>query len=203
VAQRRNPYLYGLNPLCGLPTFRALVHQKITIMDLLKLVALDSDDIEVVSTHLQDAVVKVADIHWRPNENRVVVCVNRFDWEAAQGVQAKAVNGAGPDFRRRRAVLRFDRVAACKCRDLSAVQKDQVLNLLAVSFAPRAADDPAGTVTLTFSGGGMLRLEVECLEVELADLGPTWNAGCCPEHIIDAEPVKTTEFAHASAAKQG
>jgi hypothetical protein len=170
-------------------------------MDLLKLVALDGDDIEVVSAHLQDAVVKVADIRWRPNENRVVACVDRFDWEAAQGTQAS--NRTGPEFRRRRAVLRFDRVSACKCRDLSAVQKDQVLNLLAVSFAPKGSDDPAGTVTLTFSGGGILRLEVECLEVALADLGPTWDAGCCPEHAIDAEPVKTAGFTQVSAAKQG
>jgi hypothetical protein len=167
-------------------------------MDPLKLVALDRDDIEVVSAHLQDAILKVADIRWRPNENRVVVCVNRFDWEVAQGMR----QSPSPEFRRRRAALRFDRVSACKCRDLSAVQKDQVLNLLAVTFEPRAPEEPAGTVTLTFSGGGMLRLEVECLEVELADLGPTWNAGCCPEHVIDAEPVQTAGFTQVSAAKQ-
>jgi DUF2948 family protein len=140
-------------------------------MDPLKLVALDRDDIEVVSAHLQDAILKVADIRWRPNENRVVVCVNRFDWEAA--------HGTAHQFRRRRAALRFDRVSACKCRDLSAVQKDQVLNLLAVTFEPKNQNghddepEPAGTVTLMFSGGGMLRLEVECLEVELADLDGT------------------------------
>ncbi len=172
-------------------------------MDLLKLVALDGDDMEVVSAHLQDAVVKVADIRWRPTENRLVVCVNRFDWEAAQGTAQPAANGTNPEFRRRRAVLRFDRVSACKCRDLSAVQKDQVLNLLAVSYAPKGADDPAGVVTLTFSGGGMLRLEVECLEVALADLGPSWNAGCCPEHVLDAEPIKTAVPLQAGAAKQG
>src|SRR3954469_18345229 len=141
-------------------------------MDRLKLIALDKEDIEIVSAHLQDSVVKAADIRWRPAENRLVIALNRFDWEAAQGV--------APQFRRRLAALRFDRVSTCKCRDLSAVQKDQVLNLLVVSFAPRGSDDPAGTVTLTFSGGGILRLEVECLEVALADLGPTWDAGCCP-----------------------
>ena len=121
--------------------------------------------------------------------------MNRFDWEAA--------HGTAPEFRRRRAALRFDRVSACKCRDLSAVQKDQVLNLLAVSFAPKGPEEPAGTVTLMFSGGGMLRLEVECLEVELADLGPSWGTGCCPEHVIDAEPVQTAGFTQVSAVKQG
>jgi len=148
-------------------------------MDLLKLVALDGDDIEVVSTHLQDAVLKAADIHWRPSEHRVVVGLNRFDWEAA--------NGSAPQFRRRRAALRFERVLACKCRNLNAAQKDQVLNLLAVEFDVR--DEPAGTVTLTFSGGAALRLDVECLEAELADLGPCWGTDCCPEHTVDAGPV--------------
>ena len=50
-------------------------------MDLLKLVALDGDDIEVVSAHLQDASVKPADIRWRPGERRIVVALDRFDWE--------------------------------------------------------------------------------------------------------------------------
>ncbi len=169
-------------------------------MDPLKLVALDRDDIEVVSAHLQDAILKVADIRWRQAENRVVMCVNRFDWEAAQ----ETSQATAPEYRRRRAALRFDRVSACRCRDLSAVQKDQVLNLLAVSFEPKAADDPAGVVTLHFSGGGVLRLEVECLEAELADLGPTWGTGCCPDHVLDAEPVQTTTAPTlAGAAKQG
>jgi Protein of unknown function (DUF2948) len=146
-------------------------------MDHLKLIALDKEDVEVLSAHLQDAVVTSADIRWRPAEQRVVVALNRFDWEAA--------NGAAPEFRRRRAALRFERVSACKCRDLNAAAKDQVLNLLAVVF--EETDQPAGVVTLTFSGGGTLRLEVECLEGELADLGPVWVTECCPEHRVDGD----------------
>ncbi len=48
--------------------------------DELKLVALDKDDIEVVSAHVQDALVKVADIFWQPREHRFVMALNRFDW---------------------------------------------------------------------------------------------------------------------------
>jgi hypothetical protein len=162
-------------------------------MDPLKLVALDADDIEVISTHLQDSVVKAADIHWRPSENRVVVGLNRFDWEAA--------NGSTPEFRRRRAALRFDRVLGCKCRNLDAVHKDQVLNLLAVEF--NANDQPAGVVTLIFSGGGALRLDVECLEVELADLGPCWGTDCCPEHALEAGSIQSGEPASGRLSKQG
>ncbi len=54
------------------------------VPDQLKFAVLDEEDLEVVSTHLQDAVVKVADVLWRAGENRVVVALNRFDWESAQ-----------------------------------------------------------------------------------------------------------------------
>ena len=160
-------------------------------MDPLKLVALDGEDIEVVSAHLQDAVVKAADVHWRPAEKRLVLGLNRFDWAAA--------NGGAKQFRRRRAALRFDRVSACQCRNCSncGEGKVQVLNLLAVTFQP--TNLPAGIVTLTFSGGAALRLEVECLEAELADLGPTWVTEARPAHAVDG----IVEEPFAGASKQG
>jgi hypothetical protein len=141
-------------------------------MDALKFVVLDEEDLEVASTHLQDAVVKVSDVHWRPEEKRFVVGLNRFDWESA--------NHANHEFRRRRAALRFERVLSCKCQHVNPAHKDGFLNLLAVEFAE--ADAPAGTVTLIFSGGATLRLEVECLEAELADMGPSWPTTVCPCH---------------------
>src|SRR4051812_26881433 len=140
-------------------------------MDLLKFVALDGEDLEVVSAHLQDAIVRASEVLWRPQEQRLVIALNRFDWEGAQLGQ--------PEYRRRRAALRFERVRSCKCRGL-APGKDDILNLLSVEFAE--TDAPAGTVILTFSGGGVMRLDVECLEAELADLGPTWTTAVCPAH---------------------
>jgi hypothetical protein len=155
-------------------------------MNLLKFVVLDEEDLEVVSTHLQDAVLKVADVLWRPREKRVVVALNRFDWESAQGRE--------PEYRRRRAALRFERVFACKCRDVNPVGKDATLSLLAVEFSE--SDAPAGVVTLTFSGGPVLRLEVECLEAELADLGPSWTTAACPAHtIVDEVPKAKSDRA--------
>jgi hypothetical protein len=151
-------------------------------MDMLKLVALDREDLEIVSAHLQDAIVRIGEVLWRPNENRVVIALNRFDWEAAVGEV--------PSYRRRRAALRFDRVLSCKCKSLDCSAKEQVLNLLAVEFSE--TDAPSGVVTLSFSGGGALRLEVECLEAEVVDLGPIWQAARCPEHkTIDGEIART------------
>jgi hypothetical protein len=141
-------------------------------LDQLKFAVLDEEDLEVVSAHLQDAVVKVADVLWRPNESRVVVALNRFDWESAQSDR--------PEYRRRRSALRFERVISCKCRSVDPAGKDAVLNLLTVEFTE--TDSPSGVVNLIFSGGAAVRLEVECLEAELADLGPVWTAMKCPVH---------------------
>jgi len=149
-------------------------------MDILKLVAFDKDDIEVVSTHLQDAILLAADIHWRPQEKRLVLACNRFDWEASQADK--------PEYRRRRTALRFERVSAFRARKLSPTDKDRVLELLAVEFAE--TDPPAGVVTLTFAGGAALQLEVECLECELADLGPTWTTAVRPGHPDDPQQMQ-------------
>jgi hypothetical protein len=146
----------------------------------LKFAVLDEEDLEVVSTHLQDAVVKVSDVLWRPQEKRLVVALNRFDWERAQAHR--------PEFCRRRSALRFERVLSCKCRDLNPAGKDAVLNLLAVEFSEK--DAPSGEVLLLFSGGGVLRLEVECLEAELADLGPAWNCTGRPVHVLEDVPAE-------------
>ena len=150
-------------------------------MDQLKFVVLDEEDLEVVSTHLQDAVAKVSDVRWRPQEKRLVVALNRFDWEEAQS--------GSPEYHRRRAALRFERVLSCKCRGLDPAGGDAVLNLLAVEFSE--TDAPSGVVTISFSGGATLRLEVECLEAELADLGASWATAACPVHALaEAAPPK-------------
>jgi hypothetical protein len=152
-------------------------------MEELKLVALDKDDIEVVSAHVQDALVKVADIFWQPRERRFVMAVKRFDWVNATDAAA----GEPMGHRRCRTALRFDRVLSCRCRGLDQGNRDALLNLLAVEFAEGEA--PSGSVILTFSGGGAIRLEVECLEAELADLGEVFTAAICPDHF--AADVKT------------
>ena len=141
-------------------------------MDLLKLVALDKEDLEIVSAHLQDAVVKVGEIVWQPEDHRLVVGLNRFDWEAA--------SAETPAWRRRRSALRFDRVRSFKSRNVTPADKDKVLNLLALDFAE--TDAPAGTVTMSFSGDVALRIDVECVESEVVDLGPVWTTTCCPCH---------------------
>jgi hypothetical protein len=67
------------------------------------------------------------------------------------------------------------------------LQKEEVLSLLSVTFAE--TDAPAGEVLLTFSDGAIVRLTVECLECQLADLGPAWAARGVPQHPLDDEDL--------------
>jgi len=142
-------------------------------MDLLKLVALDEEDLAIVSAHAQDAVAKVADLAWLPRERRFVLTMNRFAWERGAA--------AAPAGERRRSVLSFDRVAAVRSHGIARGDGAAVLSLLAVTFEP--GDAPAGTVVLAFAGGGTLRLSVECIEARLADVGGAWAAVRRPLHL--------------------
>jgi hypothetical protein len=126
------------------------------------MIALDADDLAVISAHVQDAEVQTGDIVWRQSEKRLVVGMNRLDWEQTLGGQAEP--------RRLLAALRFDRVLSCKSRNIYPDAADTALELLGIEFHPTEA--PGGSVVLMFSHGGALRLDVECLECELADLGP-------------------------------
>lgn len=134
----------------------------------LKLIALDADDLSVISAHLQDAVLKRGDIVWLPGEKRFALALRRFDWEgAAQGQK-----------RRRLSALHFERVTAARSTKIAA--DDAVLSLLAVTFT--GSDEPAGQVTLHFSDGAAIRLDVECIEAQMKDLGPIWEAVATPAH---------------------
>jgi hypothetical protein len=145
-------------------------------MDLLKLVALDEEDLAVISAHLQDASVKLEDIAFLPRERRLALCVRRFDWEAE------------PDDppRRRLTGLRFDCVQAVRSRNIDPARKDLVLNLLAVTFEPLA--EPSGAITLIFADDRAVRIEVECIEAQMRDMGPVWEAECRPVHAETIEP---------------
>jgi hypothetical protein len=71
--------------------------------------------------------------------------------------------------RRLIAALRFDRVLACKSRNIDLEAPQATLELVGIEFY--ATDPPGGSALLLFTHGGALRLDVECLECELTDLG--------------------------------
>lgn len=124
------------------------------------LIALDEDDLAVISAHLQDARVRIADIIWRPQEKRLVIGMERPDWD-------QALDGAEPTVHRASA-LRFDRVLSARSRHVDCSDPEALLDLIGVEFAE--VHPPGGVVTLLFSARRAMQIDVECLECELVDL---------------------------------
>jgi DUF2948 family protein len=144
-------------------------------MDQLKLAALDLEDLQVLSTHLQDAVLTIADIRYLPKEKKAVFVVNRFVWDKEADKRSK-------EHERRRSVLAFTQVTGMKVQNIKQEVKGAVLELLAVTF--EAGEEPAGQVQLAFAGGASLLLEVECIEAQLSDLGAAWSTPNLPQHDL-------------------
>jgi hypothetical protein len=143
---------------------KIMLKQKLeaAVTDQRRLIALDADDLAVISAHVQDAAVRVGDIIWRQAEKRLVIGMNRLDWD-------QAISGEMTPSRLV-AALRFDRVLSCKSRNIDLEAPETALELLGIEF--QSTEPPGGSAVLMFASGGALRLDVECLECELADLGP-------------------------------
>lgn len=161
-------------------------------MEHLKLIALDAEDLEVISAHLQDAVMRVGDMTYLPREHRFALVLNRFNWEQAL---ERTPRRRHLSFERRRSGLHFDRVRKVKTRKLDRKARDAVLELLAIRFEEN--EPPAGLIELVFAGGGTIRLDVECIEAALRDLGASWSTEARPAHTLDedkpAEPGRKTQ----------
>lgn len=139
----------------------------------LKLLALDTDDLGVVSAHMQDAVFKLEDVHWSSSDRSFSLAANRFDWAAAEGKRK--------GFERHRAAIVFKRVSAVRSNGINRNRREDVLSLLAVRFLQKN-EGPEGTIELVLSGDGMIALDVECIEVALADIGGAWETPTRPQH---------------------
>jgi hypothetical protein len=139
----------------------------------LKLLALDADDLAIISAHMQDAVFKVGDLSFSARSGLFSLAANRFVWEKAAR--------PSKSFERRRAALSFKRVEAVRSIGFDRSKTDEVMSLLAIRYVPKG-EGPDGVVELVLAGGGMVALEVECIEAQLADTGGAWETTARPEH---------------------
>jgi len=138
----------------------------------LKLLALDHEGLGVISAHVQNTCVKRADMAWLPRQRRFVLAGMRYDWVGAKTGPAERVAS----------ILRFDRVLKVSHLGLNDLDADATLNLLAMTF--QKTDPPAGVIILAFADGALVRLEVECVEAELRDMGLRVPAEACPGHAL-------------------
>lgn len=139
---------------------------------MLKLMAEDAADLEVIAAAAQDALVRMRDLSFDAKARRFTVQMNRFRWETA--------DGAGP-FERVRCALAFEGVLGVKSRKLRREANEALASILSLSFVPDA-DPPGGIVQVVLAGGGELSIAVECLDAVLIDVGPAWTTPRRPDH---------------------
>lgn len=137
----------------------------------LKLLAEDSDGLAILAAAVQDSLVKPEDIKFDARSRTFGLEINRFQWERA---------GKRMPFFRSRAVLGIAGVESVRSRQVSR-DVDAVHALIDIRFAP-AAEPPGGAITLIFAGDTQIELKVECIDVTLADLGPSWPTRRKPDH---------------------
>ena len=138
-------------------------------MSKLKLAAADTEDLEVISARLQDAVAKLKNFTWLPKKRRFAAVVNRLQWET--GGQTRV-----------RAGLHFDGVLKVQSQKVKLGAGEAVVSLLALNFKPNGGEDPGGVIEIVLAGGGVLRLTVECIDAELVDMTAGWAARGTPDH---------------------
>ena len=148
--------------------------------DNLKLMALDADDLLVLSAHVQDSVLLSAEIEFDPNEGLLFLPINRFAWEAPSARRLFFKK-----YQRRRSVLHFSKIKSLKSSGVDRGNASEVQSVLSITFqASPQEDDPGGQIQLDFAGGGGLLLDVECIEAQLTDLGAAWKASSKPQHGV-------------------
>lgn len=143
----------------------------------LRLVAQDPEDLKVISTLIQDAVLPVTELKFDPKRHRFALLLNRFRWE--DRVEAERVGRA---YERVRSVLVVEDVRKVQSMGFDRADADLVLSVLAIEVIP--GEDGTGRVTLTLAGDGAIALDVEALEVRLDDVTRPYRApsGKVPRH---------------------
>lgn len=143
----------------------------------LRLIAQDAEDLKVISTLVQDAVLPVTELQFDAKRRRFALMLNRFRWE-----DRAVAEQVGRAYERVRSVLVVEDVLKVQTQGFDRTDKDQILSLLSLDFAP--GEDGAGRVTLVLAGDGAIALEVEALEVRLDDVTRPYRApsGKVPQH---------------------
>ena len=143
----------------------------------LRLRAMDTDDLQVVSALLQDAVIPGAEMTWDRVARRFAVLVNRFRWE-----DAEAAERAGREVERVRSLLIVEDALRVETQGVDRADADMVYAILSFAFVP--GEDGTGRLEILLSGDGAIGIDVETLSVLVKDVSRPYAAvsGKRPSH---------------------
>lgn len=138
----------------------------------LRLRAEDKEDLAVLAAAIQDAAFVMGDIVYDPKARRLSAQLNRFRWEAPRK--------RGP-YERVRSVLAVETVLSVRSRNVRLGVADAAGVILDARFEPGTVE-PEGAIVFSLGGGGEIRLDVECIDATLTDIGEPWLTPRRPDH---------------------
>lgn len=130
----------------------------------LHLAAFDPQDLQVLSSLVQDAVLPVTEMRWERSQRRLGLLVNRVRWE-----DAEAAKRAGRPVERVQSLLVVDQALGVASQGVDRRDADLILSVLSLEFEA-TGEGPDGNVVLTLAGDGVIRVTVEALEITLRDV---------------------------------
>ena len=139
----------------------------------LKLIARTTEDLRVISAHLQDSIVKTSDIANLKKNRIFLMQLNRFMWEDVE-------KGVFRKNKRIRTVLKFENILKVASKNVDQNKNDRFLDFLAIETIKMP--DKNYEMNLIFSEDIVLKLVAEAIEVTLDDQGSPWESKNKPEH---------------------
>ncbi len=139
----------------------------------LKLIARTEEDLRVVSAHLQDSIVSVADIANLKKNKIFLMQLNRFMWEDVE-------KGVFRKNKRIRTILKFENVMNVLSININQLKKDKFLDFLAIETS--ITPDKNYEMKIIFAGDSIIRVISEVIEVTLDDQGEAWDTKNKPKH---------------------
>jgi len=140
----------------------------------LKLLALNGEDLKVLSAHLQDSVILVKDMIFLKKSRTFLMMVNRFMWEDVE-------RGIFRENKRIRCAVKFENVLEVKSRNISQKKKDKILELLSIDSEVK---NNKKELLITFAGNNEIILMVEEINILLDDVGLPWKVKHVPKHEL-------------------
>ena len=141
----------------------------------LKLIGKNEEDLKIISAYLQDSVVIIKDIVFLKKNRTFIMILNRFMWEDVE-------KGVFRQNKRVRCALKFEEVTKVQSQNINQKNKNNPLEYLAIKSS--LIFDDIFKIKIFFSGGGIITIISEVIEVTMNDLGKSWNVKYFPAHKI-------------------
>lgn len=138
-------------------------------MTKLRLLATDPSDLEVIAGAIQDSIFQIGQSRFDKSGRSFTLRLSRYAHELKKPHRIESG-------------IRFDGVLNVRSQGVDLAKTDAFAVILGLTF--EATELPAGLLTLTLAGGGVVQIDVEATDVTLADIGEPRPTKKIPKHDV-------------------